>query len=313
MANVFGILTLLVLLLSGFVAWKNQGKYEEEIAKVITEKRNLALSQERLEKARTDLSDTIAKRTETDAEVVTLTATEDAQRKTNDSLKQQIEVKTRKAASNKQQLDEIREKTAKVGDLKELAPKMKATNAELEELGQAITATEAKLANLTAVNEKTEGEANAMKKKFEIISSGRSLPTLETRIRSIYPSWGFVTLASGNNGGVVANSTLNVVRGEETVAKLLVTAVERGTSSASIIPESLAPDTVLMVGDRVLPAQGGEKPSAPPVPAPPTTPAVPEAIDAPALDAPALDAPALDAPAADEQDVFAEPEAPVEQ
>lgn len=253
MANVFGILTLLVLLISGFVAWKNQGKYEFEISETATQKSNLATSQKRFETARSNLADTIAKRTETDAEVVTLTEQEATQRQGNENLKQQIEVKTRKAASNKEQLDDIRDKTAKIGDLKELASKMRATNAELEELSQNITATEAKLANLTSINQQTESQADAMKKKFEIISSGKSLPTLDTRIRSIYPSWGFVTLAAGNNGGVVANSTLDVVRNGTPVAKLLVTAVERGTASASIIPDSVAPETVLMVGDRVVP------------------------------------------------------------
>ncbi len=94
-----------------------------------------------------------------------------------------------------------------------------------------------------------------MKKKFETISSGQSLPTLNTRIRSIYPTWGFVTLATGNAGGVVTNSTLDVVRDGSTIAKLLVTSVERNSASASIIPDSIAPDVTLMVGDRVIPAQ----------------------------------------------------------
>ena len=262
MANVFGILTLLVLLISGFVALKNKERYEMEISETNTQKSNLAMSQERFEKARSDLADTIAKRNEVDAEVVTLTENEATQRKTNDDLKQQIEVKTRKVASNKEQLDDIRDKTAKIGDLKQLASKMRATNAELEELAQNITSTEASLANLNAQNTQTEEQANALKRKFEIISSGKSLPTLDTRIRSIYPTWGFVTLAAGNNSGVVTNSILDVVRGDTTVARLLVTAVERGTSSASIIPESVAQDTVLMVGDRVIPTRSTATPAA---------------------------------------------------
>jgi DNA repair exonuclease SbcCD ATPase subunit len=262
MANVFGILTLLVLLISGFVAMKNKERYEMEISETNTQKNNLAMSQQRFEKARSDLADTIAKRNEVDAEVVTLTEEEATKRKNNENLEQQIVVKTRKAASNKEQLDDIRDKTAKIGDLKELASTMKATNAELEELAQNISATEAKLANLNGLNTQTEEQANAMKRKFEIISSGKSLPTLDTRIRSIYPTWGFVTLAAGNNGGVVANSVLDVVRGDATIARLLVTAVERGTASASIIPESVAQDTVLMVGDRVVPTRSGATPTA---------------------------------------------------
>lgn len=63
-----------------------------------------------------------------------------------------------------------------------------------------------------------------------------------------------MTLASGNNAGVVANSTLEVVRDDQTIAKLLVTAVESTTSSASIVPDSIAADVTLMVGDRVVAA-----------------------------------------------------------
>jgi hypothetical protein len=64
-----------------------------------------------------------------------------------------------------------------------------------------------------------------------------------------------VTLASGNNAGVMANSTLDVVRDGETIAKLLVTAVETGSASASIVPDSLASNVTLRVGDHVIPGQ----------------------------------------------------------
>ena len=261
MANVFGILTMIVLLLAGFVAYKNKAAYETEIANTATEKSKLAASQQRLKTAQDTLADTIAKREGVDAENVKLTADEAAQKKTNEDLNEQIKTKTAKTNSNKEQLDTIRDKTAKIGDLKELASKMRATNAELEELAQNITATEAKLANLTSQNEQTQGQIDGMKKMFETISSGNSLPTLNTRIRSIYPSWGFVTLAAGNGSGVVTNSTLDVVRDGATIAKLLVTAVERNSASASIVPDSIAQDVTLMVGDKVVPAQKAAQPA----------------------------------------------------
>ena len=149
-----------------------------------------------------------------DAEIVKLTEDEAAQNK--DQRRHQAprsRPRPQKVAANKEQLDDIRDKTAKIGDIKELATKMRDLNAELEQLGQSITDNEAKLANLTAENTQAETQANrAASVKFDTIASGQSLPTLNTRIRSIYPTWGFVTLAAGNNGGVVANSTLDVVR-----------------------------------------------------------------------------------------------------
>ena len=259
MANVFGILTAIVLALAGFVAYKNKAAYENEISETATQHSNLATSQKRLKTAQDNLAATIDQRTEVDTEVVKLTEEEIAQKKINEDLQSQIDEKTQKTASNKEKLDEIREKTAAIGDLNELAGKMKAAKAELEELSQTITAAEANLANLTAQDETTKTEAAGMQSKFDTISQGRSLPTLNTRIRSIYPAWGFVTLAAGNNGGVVANSNLAVVRDGEPIAQLLVTSVESNSASASIVPDSVKEDVTLMVGDRVVPATPAAK------------------------------------------------------
>ncbi len=254
MANVFGILTAIVLSLAAFVAYKNKAAYETQIAETATQKANLAKSKARFKAAQESLAATVTERGDVDAAIVKLTEESAAQKKTNEDSKLQIETKTAKVASNKQQIDDIRDKTAQVGNLPELADKMREAKAELEELGQSISATQAKLANLLAQNIQAENQATAIRTKLETVASGQSLPTLNTRIRSIYPSWGFVTLATGNAGGVTGNSTLNVVRDGETIARLLVTAVERNSASASIIPDSIVPDVTLMVGDRVVAA-----------------------------------------------------------
>jgi len=306
MANVFGILTAIVLAIAGFIAFKNQKAYEMEISNTASEKDKLSASQNRFKVAQDSLADTIAKRTEVDAEIVKLTEEETAQKKKNEDLKSQISSKTAKTASNKEQLDAIRDKTAKIGDLKELASKMTSMKAELEELSQTITSTEAKLANLTAQNNATEAEARGIKEQFDTFARNESLPTVKTSIRSIYPTWGFVTIGAGNSGGVVANSSLEVVRDGNVIAKLLVTAVERNSASASIVPDSLAPDTTLMVGDRVVPAQKAA-PAQQPVAAPVAPAAAPEqapaAMEDPLAD-PAPDA-AAPAPAEAEADPFA--------
>lgn len=280
MVNALGILTAIVLALASFVAYKNQIAYVKEIEvtgnetfrldehkkgvkadpftpklEFPNEKSKLGYNQGRLQRAKADLVDTIAKRKGVDAENVKLGEEEFAQTKTNEKLKSDIATKTAKVAENKAKLDDIRERTSKAGDIKSLASNMRRLKLEIDELAQNITANEGKLANLNSENTQTEAHIKALKDKFEIISQNRSLPTMKTRIRSIYPTWGFVTLASGNDAGVVTGSTLDVMRGDAPVAKLLVTAVERNSASASIIPDSLAQETVLMVGDYVVPAQ----------------------------------------------------------
>jgi hypothetical protein len=251
MAKILGIITAVVLALAALVASKNKSAYEAEIANVASEKDTLGKEQNRLKTAQSTYKKTTPL-AEAEAEIAELEKSVESQTKRNEELKQDFDAKTAKVAENKKQLDEIREKTSKVGDISALATKMRAAKTEMEELAQSAASAEAKLANLTAQNKQCENQTAALKQKFEVMSSGQSLPSLNTRIRSIYPSWGFVTLATGSSGGVVANSTLDVVRGDNTVAKLLVTSVESGTAAASIIPDSMASDTALMVGDRVI-------------------------------------------------------------
>ena len=265
MANVFGILTAIALALSAFVAFKNHAAYEKDLIETATRQKELAASEDRLAKDQKILEELPIEIDGVDAEVDTLTSAENAQKKVNAGLTEKVEEKTKKIATDKEQLDGIREKTAKVGPVNELAAKIKQMNAEIEELKQGITGNEAKLANLTAQTVATDAQIADTKSKFEDFAGGRSLPSLNTRIRSIYPNWGFVTLASGNNAGVVTSSTLNVVRNDQVIAKLLVTAVESTTASASIVPDSMATDATLMVGDRVVPGlkEGKASPSAP--------------------------------------------------
>lgn len=259
MANVFGIITAIVLALSALIAYKNKAAYEGTITETQTRQSELADNQKKLKAKQAVLAQLPVDTEAVEAEVATLTSAEAAAKKANDGLKAQAQAATAKISTNKGKLDGIREKTAKTGDLQELSSKMRATNAELEELGQSITSAEAKLSNLTSQNAAAEGQVTSSKSKFDSFANNQSLPSLKTAIRSIYPNWGFVTLASGNNAGVVANSTLNVVRDEKVVAKLLVTAVESNTASASIVPDSLATDTTLAIGDQVVAGAKAEK------------------------------------------------------
>lgn len=259
MANLFGILTAIVLALSALVAYKNKEAYGERVIETQTQKDLLTKVQARLKAAKEVVEALPIERAGVDAEIVTLTSAETAQTKANEVVKAEIGSLTTKVAANKEKLDGIREKTAKVGDLKELSSKMRATNAELEELTQSIAAAEAKLANLISQSTATEAQVAEGKRKIEYFANSQSFPTLNTRIRSIYPNWGFVTLSAGNSAGVVANSTLDVVRNGETVAKLLVTAVESGSASASIVPDSMSSEATLMVGDRVVAGQSAPK------------------------------------------------------
>ena len=262
MANVFGILTAIALALSAFVAFKNKAAYQADLAETQTQKELLAKSEEKLSTLEDVLAALPPEIKGIEDESDGLTAQETDLKDANDDLTAEIETKTAKIAADKEKLDSIREKTTKFGNIKELAAKMRETNSAIMELTQSISENEATLANLTAQSASTQAQVSTAKSKFEDFAASRSLPTLNTRIRSIYPNWGFVTLAGGNNAGVVAGSTLNVVRNDSVIAQLLVSGVEATSASASIIPDSIADGATLMVGDRVVPGIKETKPAA---------------------------------------------------
>jgi hypothetical protein len=253
MANVFGILTAIVLALSALIAFKNKTNLEARNAEIDKQKDAIVASKATLKKKQADLEvfpeqlATIVK--DADAQAVA----EAAQIKINEGFKATAEEKAKVVATVKAQLDQLRADTEKYGNLEETVAKIVSSKQEVESLEGSVSSAQSKLTGLTAQTTSGAARVNAAKNTFESYTTGNSLPSLKTRIRSIYPNWGFVTLASGNNAGVVTNSTLNVVRDGQVVAKLIVTAVESTTSSASIVPDSMAPDSTLMVGDRVEP------------------------------------------------------------
>ncbi len=253
MANILGIFTAIVLAVAAFVAMKNKDRLDTEIINRETESQNLAKSQDRLKAAQEVLKQLPIDRSGVDEQATVKTEEETGLKESNDALRSKIESQTSMVNSNKGKLEDIREKTKMIGNIRELADKMRSMRVELEELDQSISSDDATLANLTALTTAAQAQEASQRADLDNLTKGESLPSLRTRIRSIYPAWGFVTLSDGNNAGVLANSTLDVVRDGETVARLLVTAVETRSASASIIPDSIGENVTLMVGDRVVP------------------------------------------------------------
>lgn len=261
MANIIGIFTAIILAVSAFVAIKNNGRLETEIETRKNKEAVLAQTKAELVAAQETLNALPIERAEIEAQAVAKKAEETALKESIETLKAEIETKTAEIAKNREELNQAPDEGKKLtlDEIIALIPKMKENSAALEELTQELAAKEASLANLTAENTATQADATRRKEDLEALSKGESLSSLRTSIRSIYPTWGFVTLNDGNNAGVTANSTLDVIRDGETIARLLVTAVETRSASASIIPDSMADGATLMVGDRVVASAKGKK------------------------------------------------------
>lgn len=255
MANILGIITAVALLASAFVAFKNKERLTAEI-----ENRNEEIAKLEVQKDRLQIAQATAKAlpieiVEVDAEAASQNEQDEELKSKSSQLETAIESKIEEADAKDTQLADIREKTAGAGELEQLASNMKSMELELEELDQVITSGKATLANTTSQASVAQSEVKRRQTELDRIANGLSVATLSTSIRSVYPSWGFVTLGGGSNAGITASSPLNVVRGGEVVAKLLVSAVELSSASASVVPDSLGEGVVLRPGDRVVAAE----------------------------------------------------------
>ena len=249
MANVFAILSALA-----FAEYmKNKDAYVTEIESRKNEEKRLATSTARLKDLQGQFAETETERKSTEEATVGLRETEAAQQKKNKAIEEDIASKKSETESNATKISEIEDKLKEIGDIEGLVRKVKGLASEVERLTGEIASNDASLADLTSEKTRTEGVISKYREIDSNYSNQRSFFS-STRIGSIFPAYGFVTLPIGNSGGVVSGSPLDVVRDGAVIAKLRVSSVEAGRCAAAIVPDSLAEDTVLMVGDRVVPA-----------------------------------------------------------
>jgi len=256
MANIFGILTTLVLIATLFIAFKNKQLYQTEIDNVIEEKRRLSISQQRLDTAREKLNDLNTEIPIVEERTAELVASGQEQQGKNEAGQREIESKNSEISRNRDRISQLQQRLGSFGDVDQLIRNLTTLIEELESLNSVETGVpglQDRLENLTTTANRIDGENTLAQSILEGYSRGESKPGMTTRIRSIYPTWGFVTLASGGISGIAGNSTLDVIRNNQVIAKLQVTAVEPNSASATIIPGSIAEDVTLAVGDTVVP------------------------------------------------------------
>lgn len=221
-----------------------------------------------------------------------------AQQKKIDDLKKEIATKEDQMREQKASIDALADQLKELGDVTELATKMRRMNDELVQLQSDIDQTTTKLNNLIAEKNRTAAVIASYEEENSWRNQTLSNPKLDTRISAIYETYGFVTLPVGNTAGVVGGSSLDVVRDGEIIAKLLVKTVEAGTAAAEVIPGSLRAETVLMVGDSVR-ASAASKPAPAPAAPTPIAPIEPSAPAAAPEDAAAPAQPAAEPAEAD--------------
>ena len=256
MVNTLGYLTAIVLAFSAFVAFKNKEEYTNQ--KQITE--NESSKRDRNQKKFEGLVDEIAgleserdtanqSRDDFAAKLEEQEAKNEQVSKESEEAKSSLEETASRLAGKAKELEEL-------GEIRDLGPKIEGLTISIQEL-------EDKLAILNTENSRLRGQKTesgtrlaTIKKKLSDITSGRSLPSMKTRISAISRTLGFVTLGGGINSGVIGGSKVAVVRGGEKIAELNVTAVSTNTATADIILSTLKKGEQVSVGDTVIPVEG---------------------------------------------------------
>lgn len=262
MPLLFGILTALVLTISAWIGFKNQTEYEKQIVDRQTEEANLEREVKFLKKRTDDWLATKAEKEELMAANVVLSE----EIATLESKIEEIKSEIAQKKSRKTQLAaEVAASKAvfdKVGGVRAIVPKIKGLRSDIASLTAEIEEGNATLRSLKQSKSDTQASIVVNEERVEFETSGKSQPFLSTTIKTVYSSWGFVTLNGGDIQGVVPGSALAVVRGDEVVAKLKVTTVEPNRAAADILRESLGADIFLRAGDKVV-AMSSAKPADP--------------------------------------------------
>ena len=252
MSKIFGTLTAVLLAVSGFVHWKNiEAKKVED--KVYSKSQDLERSTttelifqtKRLNDADDGRKQNLASASKVEGKLETVTLDLEKAKANVVALEAEFKTKEKEIANADDVLKDL-------PDPNELVPKVKRMRSQLTVATDAIATEDAKLANLAELDKNGKARLKGTRELIKLQSSGKSFPTMKTRISSIYRNWGFVILAAGDRHGVVPNSILDVVRGGEVIAKLKVTAVEAGRASADIVLDSVSAGTSLRAGDAVV-------------------------------------------------------------
>ncbi|GAA5480985.1 hypothetical protein [Haloferula sargassicola] len=253
MANIFAIISAVLLAASAYLAFKNKAALETEVDRRVEAEQNLGNNQMRLADLQGERDSTIATRQDVESQTEARREEETAAQTKNAEMKSDLDSKKSISKENSDQIDNIKEQLQEVGDLDEVAGKIRGLKEDINELEDQQAALQAQRANLLSERNSTQEVISGYNQVNRDYSNKNSFFD-SASINAIYGPWGFVTISAGNAAGAVAGSTLEVVRGGETIAKLRVRTVEAGRASADVVPGSMAEDTTLMVGDQVRPA-----------------------------------------------------------
>ncbi len=252
MANTFGILAALVLAFAAYVASKNKTSLQEELTDIASEQKSYKQNQDTFTELKAQIDQLDDETQDFQLELKDREAKIDQQNAKNTEVETQIAEKEAEAKEAENKADEADEVLKELGDVADLIPELKRLKSSIADLDDQISVSDTEVSTLENSKATNSTEAKDLAQQLSSRNTGKSY-FVTTRVRSVYRNWGFVTLGAGDNSGVVAKSKLKVLRGDEEICQLIVTAVEDNTAAANIIPSTVNPELDISVGDVVVP------------------------------------------------------------
>ena len=255
MVNTFGILAALVLGFSAFVAFKNKEQFEQQ--KVATEQQQSDKDKntETYKGLVADVELLNTNKDDADKARVELKKKVDDQVKKNDAVQEQITESEKELEDTKNAVATAEQELKERGPLEDLAPKIERLQESTAELKKTIAVLNTQIDRLRGEKSRTAEALAFAKKRLADITSGRSLASMKTSIRSIDRRLGIVTLADGMRAGVVGGSKVAVMRRGEKIGELNVKAVSANLATADVVQSSLKDGENVAPGDTVIPVE----------------------------------------------------------
>lgn len=183
-----------------------------------------------------------------------LTAEIDQMTKEKIDIDADVQRYDREIAKNEAKLAELGRYLQKFGDPDQIREKVKGLKDSLNSTQQSLAAAKDSLASNIARHEQLERSIGGHRETIEMAQTGRMSPSFSSSVREVYGRWGFVVIQGGVDQGVNAKTTLDVIRGGQRIAKLVVTTVEPSLSVCSIVESSVIGGMQVMPGDTVKPS-----------------------------------------------------------
>lgn len=250
--NILGLLAAVALGVSAWFAWETKGNLEAQIQTIANEEARLKDTQQKNTDTRNEIKINEETLAEKNSEREGLEGDLAKQNEVLEEIESAINDQKLVVDQKREELNAVKQDTADEGTVNDLLADVKEFQSQVVELDTKIataTSTRNSLDNTSAgILQYNTGK----KSEIDLYSSGSSISTLNTSIAQVYNSHGYVTIKGGDSVGIIKGSTLDVVRGTKTIAKLFVTTVEPGSAAANIIPSSLSDSTSIIPGDRVI-------------------------------------------------------------